>query len=170
MAATPRKLVHWDLDGPSISPLNSPFFNDTYESSVVSTSSLEFINSQLVAHGFVPSPGLSLEGISNDDSTRVVKCLLGMLGQRVVCISYKRSILMALNQNLQEDMSRTEDLTAKLRTLSYDHERILSMCRTANEKAANAERETNVHKSRLTYVKYIPLKKNSSLAREIEQP
>ena len=84
MAATPRKLVHWDIDGPSISALNSPFFNNTYESSVVSTSSLEFINSQLVAHGFVPSPGLSLEGISNDDSTRVVKCLLGMLSQRVV--------------------------------------------------------------------------------------
>ncbi|KAF8806893.1 hypothetical protein BYT27DRAFT_7338870 [Phlegmacium glaucopus] len=132
MAATPRKLVHWDMDGPSISALDSPFFNNTYESSVVSTSSLEFINSQLVAHGFVPSPGLSLEGISNDDSTRVVKCLLGMLSQRV------------------EDMSRTEDLTAKFRTLSYDHERMLSMYRTANERAANAERETNLHKSRLT--------------------
>lgn len=52
-------------------------------------------------------------------------------------------------------MSRTEDLTAKFRTLSYDHERMLSMCRTANERAANAERETNLHKSRLTYVKYI---------------
>lgn len=56
-------------------------------------------------------------------------------------------------------MSRTEDLTAKFRTLSYDHERILSMYRTANEKAANAEREANLHKSRLTYVKYILLKK-----------
>ena len=58
-------------------------------------------------------------------------------------------------------MSRTEDLTAKFRTLSYDHERMQSMCRTANEKAANAERETNVHKSRLTYVKHLPLKKGS---------
>ena len=86
MAATPRKLVHWEMDGPSISALDSPFFNNTYDSSVVSTSSLEFINSQLVAHGFVSSPGLSLEGISNDDSTRVVKCLLGMLSQRVVSI------------------------------------------------------------------------------------
>ena len=94
MAATPRKHVQWDLDGPSISPLNSPFFNNTYESSVVSTSSLEFINSQLVAHGFVPSPGLSLEGISNEDSTRVVKCLLGMLGQRVVGISCEPSMFM----------------------------------------------------------------------------
>ena len=86
MPVMPRKLVHWDSEGPSISALDSPFFNNSYESSVVSTSSLEFINSQLVAHGFVPSPGLSLEGISNDDSTRVVKCLLGMLNQRVVNI------------------------------------------------------------------------------------
>lgn len=84
MPVTPRK-VHWDLDGPS-SILNSPFFNNTYDSSVVSSSSLEFINSQLVAHGFVPSPGLSLEGISNDDSARVVKCLLGLLSQRMVSI------------------------------------------------------------------------------------
>ena len=84
MPVTPRK-VHWDLDGPS-STFNSPFFNNTYDSSFVSTSSLEFINSQLVAHGFAPSPGLSLEGISNDDSARVVKCLLGMLNQRIVSI------------------------------------------------------------------------------------
>ena len=43
-------------------------------------------------------------------------------------------------------MLGTEDLTAKFRTLSYDHERmLLSMCRTANEQAANAERDTNVH-------------------------
>jgi hypothetical protein len=82
MPVTPRK-VHWDSDDLS-SILNSPFFNNTYDSSVVSTSSLEYINSQLVAHGFVPSPGLSLEGISNNDSARVVKCLLGMLSQRVV--------------------------------------------------------------------------------------
>lgn len=49
-------------------------------------------------------------------------------------------------------MSRTEELTTKLRILSYDHERLLSMHRNATEKAANAEREMNLHKSRLTYV------------------
>ena len=48
----------------------------------------------------------------------------------------------------QEDMSRTEDLTTKLRTLSYDHERLKSMHKTETEKAANAEREMNHHKSR----------------------
>ena len=66
-------------------------------------------------------------------------------------------------------MSRTEDLTAKFRTLSYDHERMISMCRTANERAANAERETNLHKSRLTYVKFILLKESTLIVREIEQ-
>ena len=49
-------------------------------------------------------------------------------------------------------MSRTEELTTKLRTLSYDHERLMSMYRTETEKAANAEREMNLHKSRLAYV------------------
>jgi len=47
-------------------------------------------------------------------------------------------------------MSRTEDLTTKYRTLSYDHERMRSMYRTATEKTANAEREMNLHKSKLT--------------------
>lgn len=46
-------------------------------------------------------------------------------------------------------MSRTEDLTTKLRTLSYDHERLTSMYKTEAEKSGNAEREMNTHKSRL---------------------
>lgn len=49
-------------------------------------------------------------------------------------------------------MSRTEDLTTKMRTLSYDHERLMGMYRAATEKAANAEREMNIHKTRLSYV------------------
>jgi hypothetical protein len=53
---------------------------------------------------------------------------------------------------LQEDMSRTEQLSTKLRTLTYDHERLLTMERTAKEKAANAEKEVNLFKTRLTYV------------------
>lgn len=49
-------------------------------------------------------------------------------------------------------MTRTEELSTKIRTLSYDHERLQSMYRTATEKAANAEREMNVHKARLACV------------------
>jgi hypothetical protein len=47
------------------------------------------------------------------------------------------------------DMARTEDLNTKLRTLSYDHERLQTMHRSAIEKASNAEKEMNLHKSRL---------------------
>ncbi|KAI0954591.1 hypothetical protein AcW1_006435 [Taiwanofungus camphoratus] len=131
MASTPHKLVHWALDV-SMSDFGSPFSAATSESS--STSSLQYINSQLIAHGFAQSPGLSLEGLAKDDADKVVKCLLGMLSQRI------------------NDMSRTEDLTTKIRTLSYDHERLMSMYQTTKDRAANAERETNVHKSRLTSV------------------
>lgn len=56
---------------------------------------------------------------------------------------------LTTEQPLQEDMSRTEELTTKLRTLSYDHERLTTMHRTATEKASSAEKEMNLHKSRL---------------------
>jgi len=64
---------------------------------------------------------------------------------------YVTSLIGCINLNVrkQEDMSRTEELNTKLRTLSYDHERLMSMHRVAVEKAANAEREMNLHKSRL---------------------
>ncbi|PSR73506.1 hypothetical protein PHLCEN_2v10647 [Hermanssonia centrifuga] len=130
MAATPKKLVHWALDM-SASPFASSFSEASSSSAGDSTSSLQYINSQLIAHGFTHNPGLNLEGTSREDAAKVVKCLLAMLGQRV------------------DDMSRTEELTTKLRTLSYDHERLSSMYRSATERAANAERETNLHKSRL---------------------
>ncbi|KAG6841245.1 hypothetical protein C0991_000529 [Blastosporella zonata] len=97
-----------------------------------SASSMVHINSQLMAHGFVAAPGIVFGDISNADSERIVKCLLGMLSQRV------------------EDMARTEELTTNLRTLTYDHERLRSLHRDATENAANAEREMNLHKSRLT--------------------
>ncbi len=83
--ATPKKLVHWDTDSPSLSNFGSPFLNGTYDSSVDATSSFDFINSQLVAHGYIAPPGVSLAGISNEDSMRLAKCLLAMLSQRTVC-------------------------------------------------------------------------------------
>ncbi|OJA18318.1 hypothetical protein AZE42_02805 [Rhizopogon vesiculosus] len=130
MAAMPQKLVHWALDV-SISDFGSPYSEASSSDSVTSTSSLQYINSQLVAHGFTPSPGLSCDGLSNSDIDKLAKCLLAMLSQRV------------------NDMSRTEDLSTKIRTLSYDHERLIGMHRSATEKAANAEREMNLYKSRL---------------------
>ncbi|THH17444.1 hypothetical protein EW146_g3361 [Bondarzewia mesenterica] len=129
MDQTPAKLVHWNLEF-SNSP-QSPFSDAPSTDSVTSTSTLQYVNSQLISHGYTHSPGLSLDGLSNKDSEKVVKCLFSMLSQRM------------------EDMNRTEELTTKLRTLSYDHERLLSMHRTAVEKSASSERETNLFKSRL---------------------
>ncbi|KAH9939056.1 Afadin and alpha-actinin-binding-domain-containing protein [Epithele typhae] len=130
-AATPKKLVHWAFDA-SFPELGSPFSEAPSTDSYCSTSSLQYVNSQLLSHGFLHDAGLSLDGLGKDDTDRVVKCILGMLSQRV------------------DDMSRTEDLTTKLRTLSYDHERLTSMYKSENEKAGNAEREMNLHKTRMT--------------------
>ena len=83
-ARTPKKLVHWALDA-SLSELASPVFSDAGSSdSCTSTSSLQYINSQLIAHGFVHEAGLSLDGLAKGDADRVVKCVLGMLSQRIV--------------------------------------------------------------------------------------
>lgn len=131
MAHTPRRTVHWALEG---SPFGSPFSEGTSNESFSSGSSVQFINDQLIAHGFTHAPGLCLESLSNADAEKVVKCLLAMLSQRI------------------EDMARTEDLTTKLRTLSYDHERLKSMHADAKERAANAERDVETYKSRLAAV------------------
>ncbi|KAG7445122.1 uncharacterized protein BT62DRAFT_970370 [Guyanagaster necrorhizus] len=130
MATPAKKLVHWDVASPNFSDLGSPLSNASSES-LVPTSTLQYINAQLVAHGFAPPQGLSLDGISNANLDRAVKCLMELLGQRM------------------KDMSRAEELATELRTLRYDHERIKSMHSNAAEKAANFEREMNVHKSRL---------------------
>ena len=49
----------------------------------------------------------------------------------------------------QNDMSQAENLSTKLRTLSYDHERLMNMHRTSNAKLENTEKEVSLCKSRL---------------------
>ncbi|KAL0068361.1 hypothetical protein AAF712_004439 [Marasmius tenuissimus] len=137
MAATPanKKLVHWESSSPAISEdldsISLSLPNSSTESSFVSTSSLQYVNAQLVAHGFTSTPGLSLEGISNEDLNRATKCLMDMLAQRV------------------KDMSRAEQLSTEIRTMNYDYERMKSMHQTASESSANLERELNTQRSRL---------------------
>ncbi|KAL0953948.1 hypothetical protein HGRIS_005109 [Hohenbuehelia grisea] len=127
MVDTPK--VHWGQNV-SFSDFGSPF-SQASSATDFSSSSVQYLNAQLVAHGFAPSPGICLDGLSATDAERVVKCFLGMLGQRM------------------DDMARTEELSTKFRTLSYDHERLMGMHKAANDSAANAAREMNVHKSRL---------------------
>jgi len=60
------------------------------------TSTLQYVNSQLVSHGFARAPGLSLDGLSHADTERVVKCLLGMLSQRIVSRLFVKALLLCL--------------------------------------------------------------------------
>ena len=48
------------------------------------TSSLQYLNSQLVAHGFAHNPGISLDGLSTSNMESAVKVLLSLVNQRVV--------------------------------------------------------------------------------------
>ena len=85
MAATPapaqKNTVHW-----APSPVQSPFSDSssTSTTSIHSTSTLQYVNSQLISHGFVLPPGLCLDSLSPAEADGVTKCLLAMLSQRVV--------------------------------------------------------------------------------------
>ncbi|KAF9784973.1 Afadin and alpha-actinin-binding-domain-containing protein [Thelephora terrestris] len=94
------------------------------------TSSLQYLNSQLIAHGFAYNPGISLDGLSMQNMESVVKVLLSLMNQRV------------------RDMERIDELNTNARTTGYDNDRLRSMHQTAVEAAGNAEREMNVWKSR----------------------
>ncbi len=47
-------------------------------------------------------------------------------------------------------MTRAEELTTKLRILSYDHERLRTMHASGMETAENAEREAAAARAKLT--------------------
>lgn len=52
------------------------------------TSSLQYLNSQLIAHGFAYNPGISLDGLSTSNMDSAVKVLLSLMNQRVVRLVY----------------------------------------------------------------------------------
>ncbi|KDQ61460.1 hypothetical protein JAAARDRAFT_45107 [Jaapia argillacea MUCL 33604] len=128
MAHTPARGVHWALHD---SPIGSPFSEGSSTDSVTSTSTVQYVNGQLIAHGFVQAPGLNLDGLANSDMERVVKCLQGMLSQRM------------------EDMFRTETLSTKSTTLSYENARLSTMLKSAEDRAFRMEQEVSALKNRL---------------------
>ena len=156
------------------------------------TSSLQYLNSQLVAHGFAHSPGISLDGLSTANTESVVKVLLSLLNQRVVRVSlfsrFRGLVLTCgLDGNVlgaQRDMERTDELNTKMRTTGYDNDRLRSMHQSAVEAAGNAEREMNVWKSRASWVSSpfvilplsahfrftVPLKKWRKIRRKSSRP
>ena len=50
----------------------------------------------------------------------------------------------------QEDMTRAEEMTTKLHTLSYDHEHLRTMHGAATEMAENAEHRAAAARAKLT--------------------
>ena len=58
-------------------------------------------------------------------------------------------------------MERAEDLTTRLNTLSYDHERLVGMHKAAKDQAAHAQREAESAKSKHAYVPCQPHPLNS---------
>lgn len=65
--------------------------NPTYadgNSEMSYTSSLQYLNSQLIAHGFAYNPGISLDGLSTPNTESVVKVVLSLMNQRVVRFQY----------------------------------------------------------------------------------
>ena len=86
-----KKLVHWALEtlgSPSLPSLKLPGHAEdesmTDSSEESDTATLQYVNSQLLAHGFTHNSGISLEGTSKEDAEKVLKCLVSMLGQRMV--------------------------------------------------------------------------------------
>ena len=74
-----------------------------------------------------------------------------MLGQRVVSAAAATvSVSLISSSHMQEDMARAEDLMTKLRTLSYDHERLRTMHGAATETAESAERDAAAARAKLT--------------------
>ncbi|CAE6474825.1 unnamed protein product [Rhizoctonia solani] len=120
-----RRGVRWAFD-----VANSPFGGAAEPSTPeTSTSSLAYVNSQIIAHGFARVP-LDLSELGREEQNRVVKCVLGMLSQRV------------------NDMTRAEDLSSRLRTVSYEHERLSNMLRAAKNEVLQAEREAEAAKTK----------------------
>ena len=60
---TSRHNVHWD-NGQNF---GSPSSDTGSSASQTTTSTLQYVNSQILAQGFAKAPGLSLEGLSRED-------------------------------------------------------------------------------------------------------
>ena len=83
ISTTNPKLLRWAFEG-GLPPPSQPT-SDSGEWGG-SSSSLAFLSSQLVAHGFARPPGLvqPLHKLGPDELEPVVKCLRDLLEQRIV--------------------------------------------------------------------------------------
>ena len=77
-----KRQTHWAVQFAS-SPIVS---SDSRDTSIAepAPATLQYVNAQLIAHGFTSSPGISLDGLSGTKADNVVKVLFALLGQRMV--------------------------------------------------------------------------------------
>ena len=82
------KLVRWAFDAGSDGSIMSSTPSSPERDS---SSTLAFVSSQLVAHGFVRPPGLvgPLASLGTKDQEIVIKCLMSLLDQRLVELSIR---------------------------------------------------------------------------------
>jgi len=153
MATTPvtTRNVYWENDASELS-FASPLRD-------VSAQSIQYVNAQLVAHGFTHGTGIRLDALPSKDQQIALKCLVNMLGQRVVrrlllfliCphVAARFSAPGSPDMSPQVDMARTEELTTKYKTLAYDHERLVAQHSLALTTATTAERDVETAKARM---------------------
>ncbi|KAF8317184.1 hypothetical protein DL93DRAFT_2077414 [Clavulina sp. PMI_390] len=127
------RLVRWAYEGGG-SPQSNALSSSTTESDVLTSASseLSFINSQLVAHGFIRPPGLvqPLARLPSKDLELVVQCLRDLLEQRIT------------------DMERIEELTSRFRSLGQDHERLIGLHKSANQQIVQARQDCEAAKAK----------------------
>jgi hypothetical protein len=92
MATPGPKLVRWAFNTSLSSPTPS-------SPERTSSSTLSFVSSQLVAHGFVRLPGLvgPLSQLPTKDQDVVAKCLMSLLEQRIVGFPFCVSLCTSMN-------------------------------------------------------------------------
>jgi len=75
--ATPLGVRGVHFEDISVSEFGTPL-------SAAAPTSIDYVNAQLVAHGFAHGNGLNLSDLRGKDQQVVLKCLANMLGQRLV--------------------------------------------------------------------------------------
>ncbi|KAF7794994.1 hypothetical protein EIP86_006138 [Pleurotus ostreatoroseus] len=132
MAKTPKKLVHWALD-PSLSDFGSPF-SAASTSDADSSSSLQYINAQLISHGFTYKPGLSLDGTSKEDADRTT----AELQRTRTALQAIRSTHAAEIKKLEKEKERVLDKWSKLSDQQLKLNTVPSGLRFANAQVVEA--------------------------------
>jgi hypothetical protein len=105
------------------------------------SASLQYLNSNLLSHGFTKSP-ISLLGLSAEQEKSVVGVMSSLLQQRMVCR------LLATRADIQDDIKTTEHLSAALTKQQYDLTRLTAQITRVSASHAKLETESLAFKAR----------------------